>query len=98
MKPSPTRLLAVFLAFQILLFSSSCISSKRITYFENVADTSYAARLAKDPPIQNNDILNISISSLNTEASAIFNANNTAFNTTGSGPGATQSSGYLVSN
>jgi polysaccharide export outer membrane protein len=97
MKPSSNKLLLVFLAFQILLLGSSCISSKHITYFQNVADTSYAARMAKDPPIQNNDILNINISSLNSEASAIFNANNTSFSAQNSvGSGNVTSSGYLV--
>lgn len=91
MKPFLSQLLLVFLAFQILLFSSSCTISKHIAYFENVADTSYASRIAKDPPIQNNDILSISISSLNAEASAIFNANNNFSNSTG-----VQSPGYLV--
>jgi polysaccharide export outer membrane protein len=93
MKPLTPQLLIVFLAFQILLFGS-CTSSKNIAYFANVGDTSYAARPPRDIPIQSNDLLTISISSLNPQASAIFNTNNTTNNSstsTGSEP-----AGYLV--
>ena len=52
----------------------SCISSRKTVYFYNVKDTTF---LQRDPesqtPIHENDILSISISSLNAEASAIFN-------------------------
>ena len=76
MKPFSSRaLLVLFLVFQILLFGSSCTTSKHVTYFENVADTSFAAKPARELVIQSNDILSISISSLNPEASAIFNVN-----------------------
>ena len=74
MKPFPSQLLLVFVAFQILLFSS-CTSSKHVVYFDNVGDTSYASRVAKDLTIQNNDILSITVTSLSPEASAIFNTN-----------------------
>jgi len=91
MKPFSPQFLLVLLAFQILLFGQSCTSSKNIAYFANVSDTSYAAKAAKDIPIQNNDLLSISISSLNPEASAIFNSNNTLSSTANP-----QSPGYLV--
>ena len=92
MKPSTPRLLFLFLAFQALLFNSSCTSTKNVAYFSNVGDTSYASRPPKDIPIQNNDLLNISISSLNPQASAIFNANSTVSNSANSEP----TGGYLV--
>ncbi|MEP6594630.1 MAG: polysaccharide biosynthesis/export family protein [Ginsengibacter sp.] len=92
MKPLPSTLLLIFLVFQILLFSSSCTSSKRIVYFDNVADTSFVSRfVTKDLTIQNNDILNITVSSLSPEASAIFNTN-----TVSNLPNAQSMGGYLV--
>lgn len=76
----------------ILIMGSSCTSTRKIAYFENLKDTSFISRLdATDFIIQNNDILSISISSLNAEASAIFNMGNNF----ASGSSA-QSSGYLV--
>lgn len=89
----PHQLLLVLLAFQVLLFASSCTSSKNIAYFSSVGDTSYASKPPRDIPIQSNDLLAISISSLNPQASAIFNSNtnSNSSNTTNS-----ESTGYLV--
>ncbi|MEO6219299.1 MAG: polysaccharide biosynthesis/export family protein [Ginsengibacter sp.] len=91
MKPFTSQLLVVFLALQVVLLTS-CTSTKNIAYFANVGDTSYASRPPKDIPIQNNDLLSISISSLNPQASAIFNANSTVSSSTTSEP----TGGYLV--
>lgn len=88
----------VFVSFTFLLFllvGSSCSTSKKIVYFDNVQDTSFISKLdAAETVIQNNDILSISITSLNPEASAIFNTGN---NFGGSVvPGTGSSAGYLV--
>lgn len=82
-----------------LFFCESCTSTKKIVYFNNVADTSYSSALAKvEAPIQPNDILSISISSLNEEASKVFNTpNNNVSRTSTATGGDTQSGGYLVS-
>ena len=89
----------VFISVIVLFFCESCNSSKRIAYFENVKDDSYKSLLGTiEAPIQRNDILSINISSLNAEASAIFNPGSTAGNkesTTAAG-GNIQSGGYLV--
>jgi polysaccharide export outer membrane protein len=90
MKPSTHQLLVAFLAFQIFLFSS-CTSSKHIAYFDNLADTSFASKAIKDLAIQNNDILSITVSSLSSEASAVFNTN-----TVSNSPNAQLIGGYLV--
>lgn len=82
--------------FLILLYGTSCTTTK-IAYFDNVQDTSFISRLdASDILIQTNDILSISISSLNPEASAIFNTTNNFSGTATTGSTSSQSSGYLV--
>lgn len=64
-------LLSILLA-SILL--TSCANSKKIVYFNNVQDATFpSTTVEKELPIQPNDILSITISSLNAEASAPFN-------------------------
>ena len=59
---------------------SSCISTKNVGYFDNARETEYASIAGVETAIQANDILSISISSLNPEASAIFNTTNVQSN------------------
>ena len=55
----------------------SCISARKTVYFYDVKDTTFLQRAPDvQTPIHENDILSISISSLNPEASAIFNTPN----------------------
>jgi len=80
------------------LIEISCVSTQRATYFNNAKDTTiYKAADLAEAFIQKKDILSISITSLNPEASSIFNTTNNFVisNTTASGTSA-QSSGYLV--
>ncbi|MBD0294930.1 MAG: polysaccharide biosynthesis/export family protein, partial [Flavisolibacter sp.] len=70
----------------IIFLSTSCANTKRVVYFNDLTDT--ISRFSSPIPenvIQPNDILSISISSPNPEASAIFNQ-----------PG--QGGGYTVNN
>jgi polysaccharide biosynthesis/export protein len=76
----------------------SCTSTKNVVYFHNVQDTTY---LQTGPevqvPIRENDILGITISSANAEASAIFNqTNNTSNRATTVTGSSTEPGGYLV--
>jgi polysaccharide biosynthesis/export protein len=83
---------------QVVFLASSCVSTKQTAYFYNVKDT-LLVRATDDiqPRIQRNDILSISISSLNAEASAIFNTPNAVAATATTAVGSTNSSsGYLV--
>ena len=84
--------------FAFLFFAASCTSSKQVAYLSNIQDTSFRSSLEiTEAPIQSNDILSIYISSLDAEASAIFNANNTFISKSTTATGAnTQSAGYLV--
>ncbi len=77
---------------------SSCVNTKYATYFNNTNDTTILNSISNNIPlIQRKDILSISISSLNTEASYVFNTTNSFVSTNTSASGSnTQSSGYLV--
>jgi polysaccharide export outer membrane protein len=88
----------LFIVALIMILSISCTSTKKTVYFYNVQDTTYLQRGSEiQTPIQENDILGISISSLNAEASAIFNPpnNNNIRSTTVTGNN-TEPGGYLV--
>ncbi|MDE3124705.1 MAG: polysaccharide biosynthesis/export family protein [Bacteroidota bacterium] len=84
----------------ILLMGSSCVSTKRSTYFYDATQTQFKVPdEVKEIPIQKSDILYINISSLNAEASAIFNAtNNINASTTSSTGTSSNIGGYLVNN
>lgn len=87
----------LFISF-IVMFAISCTSTKNIAYLSNIKDGSFRSQVdVTEAPIQSNDILSIYISSLDAEASTIFNANNTFISksTTATGT-STQSAGYLV--
>lgn len=95
MKWSNFSIPIIFISF---ISFTSCINTKATTYFNNVIDTTYLiSENEKEIFIQKNDILSISITSLNSEASAIFNTtNNFVINaSTATGLNA-QSTGYLV--
>lgn len=89
------------LSIPILLLCAglvSCVDTKNAMYFNNIGDTSFVRYPSSgENKIQNFDILSIAISSLNAEASAVFNTpnnyviNSSSLNNTGS-----QSAGYLV--
>jgi polysaccharide biosynthesis/export protein len=75
----------------IVLYSASCTSTKKIAYFENASDTTFQAILNNvENPIQPNDILSITVTSLNKKASEDFN---TSFQEVGINA---QFAGYLV--
>jgi polysaccharide export outer membrane protein len=95
------RLLA-FLFFTLVTFAS-CIDAKKAIYFNNVQDTSFTS-LGEDyqPVIQKNDLLSITVTSLNPEATLIFNTPNVGVSPASnsaagvSAAGSNQSPGYLV--
>ena len=93
------RTLILFLIVaQIVLLNVSCTSTRNAVYFHNVQDTTFLQRNPDvETPIQQNDILGITISSLNAEASAIFNPpnSNNSRSTTVTGSN-NEPGGYLV--
>jgi polysaccharide export outer membrane protein len=69
--------LSYFYLLQCLLFFSACVNTKKVVYFNNIQDSEIQTGIMDfEPLIQKNDILSISVSSLNPEASKIFNAPN----------------------
>lgn len=73
---------------------TACVNTKKAIYFDNVQDASFKAVGANlQPVIQENDLLSIFVSSLNPEATAIFNTQNIASGNTADGHGGR---GYLV--
>jgi polysaccharide biosynthesis/export protein len=84
--------------FGCFLFQTSCASRQNSTYFNNISKSEYTQQVQNlEPIIQKNDLLSISVYSLNPEATEIFNVSNT---NTGRSSTATsnisQSVGYLV--
>ena len=75
----------------------SCVNTKKATYFSDQKNGSFAAPSVPKLVIQPNDLLSISVSSLNAEASAVFNqANNSGANTNNTTTTTTTATGFLV--
>ncbi len=59
----------------LVMLSVSCVNSKKIVYFNNVQDTVMQnADINIESVIHKSDIISITVSSLNPEASAVFNS------------------------
>ncbi len=82
----------------LLIATASCVNTRNAVYFSGQGDTTLVTQLQSlEYPIQANDLLSISVSSLNPDASIIFNTPNISnVNYSPSGGGSIQSSGYLV--
>lgn len=82
----------------LIIFSISCVNTKNSVYFLNQKDTTLVSTTVNSETIiQKNDLLSISVSSLNTAGSSIFNTPNLQYSATPtSAP--LQASGYLVNN
>jgi polysaccharide export outer membrane protein len=67
----------------IVFLGSSCTNTRPISYFNELKDATLQADFKlKEPAIQINDILSINVSSLDKDASAVFNApNESSYNT-----------------
>lgn len=93
------RSIAYFIVLGSFLILSSCADTKKITYFGNIEEgiiTSSTANL--EPVIQKSDILSITVTSPNPEATVMFNAPNMALpNSTSAQAGNyAPAAGYLV--
>jgi polysaccharide export outer membrane protein len=82
----------------LMLFAfGSCVDTKKATYFNNLPDSILKFSDKSIPVIHKNDLLSISVSSLNPEASAIFNAPSLPAIVTSTATGSSyQTVGYLV--
>ena len=86
----------LFIGFAIAF--TSCVNTKKATYFNDIADTAMiAATNIPEPIINPNDLLSISVSSLEPQSTLMFNAPNTPVATASGGNSALQQAvGYLV--
>lgn len=95
--PHKWRALQYYSVLLILLATVSCTNTKRAVYFSGQRNGSFDAPAIPKLVIQNNDLLSISVSSLNPEASAIFNQpNNPPTATNNNTSTTTTATGYLV--
>lgn len=95
---SGNRLVSILLTLACFIMVSSCVNTKKTTYFNDIQDgvfkTTHDAPL---PVIHKNDLLSIYVSSLNAEATMIFNAPSLPTTTSAGANGTTsQNVGYLV--
>ena len=86
---------SLFLLFLVFLMGS-CVNTRKATYFNNIQNADLPEQDI-EPVIQKNDVLSIIVSSLNPEATAIFNTPNQSVISSSSGTGTTSvTTGYLV--
>src|SRR5215813_12134978 len=99
-QPIKWRALHGFCILLIILVSASCTNTRKATYFSGQQTGTFQPPAMPKPVIQNNDLLSITVSSLNPEASAVFNTPGGANNSNNSNaqPTATTTpaNGYLV--
>ncbi|HTL08794.1 MAG TPA: polysaccharide biosynthesis/export family protein [Chitinophagaceae bacterium] len=82
----------------LFLLVTSCVNTKKTSYFNDIENGVYKTSFnAPSPVIHKNDLLSIYVSSLNTDATMIFNAPSLPTTTSATANGATvQNVGYLV--
>lgn len=88
------------MAILSLMLFSSCASTKKVAYFNDVKDSILiSSQSGLEPVIQKKDILSISVSSLSMEATIIFNGPNIPLspNASAATSNMPQTTGYLVS-
>lgn len=83
----------------LLMVFASCVDTKKAIYFSGQSSATLPAEVTiPDNVITNNDILSITVNSLDPDASRIYNSPNAAYGSTNGYNGSTlQPSGYLVS-
>jgi polysaccharide export outer membrane protein len=85
-----------FLSLFFVLFTS-CVNTKSIGYLKSAKEGTYQVDANPEALIQKNDIISITITSLNADASIVFNtSNNHVLNSSASNGNIIQSGGYLV--
>jgi polysaccharide export outer membrane protein len=91
-------LMRIYCLFLFVLILTNCTPTQNAVYFHNAAESGIVSQNINtdEPLIQKNDLLSISVSSLNAEATAIFNTPNTQATSTSTQTGSTSAGGYLV--
>jgi polysaccharide export outer membrane protein len=80
-----------FLLFFLVVLFSSCASTKKTKYFQNIPDSGRLDPITKalyvEPKIQNDDILTVIIQTVDPQASAIINSGNVSSANSANGSG-----------
>lgn len=85
------------LALISIIGFSSCINTRKTPYFYNLSDSLLNNPRITEPTFKKNDILSISVSSANAEASAMYNvANSSSAGVQTTNASLSQSVGYLI--
>lgn len=86
------------LIFLFVIVTSSCTNTRSATYFNDLDNAEFRTEAESlEPILQENDLLSISVSSLNPEAAEMFNVANLSATQSSTATGTTsQASGYLV--
>ena len=94
----PLNFLATVCIISYILLFSSCTNTGNAVYFSKVKNTEYVERVESlEPVIQKNDLLSITIASLNPDATEFFNIlNESRVRTTSATNSISQAVGYLV--
>jgi polysaccharide export outer membrane protein len=71
------RITTFFFFCMFFIFLVSCVSSKKVTYFQDISDTTHGSKIPstifKEPTIQPDDILSVSIQTIDPQTSLITN-------------------------
>jgi polysaccharide biosynthesis/export protein len=92
-------LTTILFSIGFTLAMTSCVNTRKATYFNDIADTAMiAATNIPEPVINPNDLLSISVSSLDPQSTILFNLPNTPVspNNSGASGALQQAVGYLV--
>ncbi|MCC9138537.1 polysaccharide biosynthesis/export family protein [Pontibacter silvestris] len=91
------NILTTVVVFLFLSIFTSCTSTRDVVYFNNVKGTEFLGEVGNlEPVIQQNDILSISVTSLNPAATEIFNVLDVNYRNSNATSNVSQAVGYLV--
>jgi polysaccharide biosynthesis/export protein len=92
----PVMLKQVLVFGSLIIFVTSCVDTKKVTSFNDLGNAVYTDQVI-EPAIQKNDQLSIIVTSLNPDATKVFNEPNHSVISHSSGNGVTSiTTGYLV--
>ena len=89
---------SIILVLIFMISFTSCVNVRKATNFYDIPDSEFRLSYENlEPIVRENDLLSISVTSLNPEATEVFNTANLSVTQTSTATGATaQASGYLV--
>ena len=92
------RYFVLLVLLSTVLIFPSCVDTRGAVYFNDLKESEFSSKLESlEPVVQPGDLLSISVSSLNPDASLIFNSPNVLVTQASTVTGnVTQASGYLV--